>query len=198
MPDPAAIERARAALDALDDDALDAAVRALGHGEHLGALAQALAVDRTALASHPTPGEPVRTRLARAAPARLARVALALAGPCADDCIDALGEASDNPARDDMLAVLPSLIERHGTPTVTLMLAAYPTIDAPCTAVFEGLLIGDERFTIPPPAATRWATPAAPDRLAGVVVDEAAVERIRREREARIAAEVAKRRRRRR
>lgn len=189
MAVPPVIERVRAALAALTDEQLDAAVRSLGHGEHLGSLAQALGLKRPALHSHPTPSELVRPRLARAAPARLAYTALALAGPCSDECIDALGDASGNPSPADMARVLPELLERHDPSMVTLMLAAYPAIDAPCRAVFEELLDADERFAIGPPAETKWTA-----TVNIVEVDESAVERARKEHEARIKAEAARRR----
>ena len=187
------IERVRAALAALTDDQVDTAVRALGDGEHLGSLAQALNLKRPALHSHPTPSELVRPRLAHAAPARLAYTALALAGPASDDCIDALGDPAANPAKTDMDRVLPGLLERHDPAIVTLMLAAYPAIDAPCRAVFEELLDHDERFAIGPPAGTKWT-----DAVRIVEVDESAVERVRKERAARIKAEAARRKKRRR
>jgi hypothetical protein len=194
MADTARTDRVRAALAALADEQLDAAVQALGEGEHLGNLAQALNLKRPALSAHATPSEIIRPRLATGAPARLAYAALAIAGPCSDACIDALGDASDDPSHDDMAGVLPDLVERFGAPMVTLMLAAYPLIDAPCAEVFEDLLEHDERFTIGEPAPTKWAAVAAH----AVVVDEASVDRARREREARIAAEAQRRRKQRR
>jgi hypothetical protein len=187
------IDRVRAALAALTDDQLDAAVHALGDGEHLGSLAQALNLKRPALHAHPTPSELVRPRLAHAAPGRLAYTALALAGPCSDECIDALGDHADDPAKDDMERVLPELLEHHDAAIVTLMLTAYPAIDAPCRAVFEDLLDTDPRFEIGPPAATKWTT-----AVSIVEVDESAVERARKERDARIKAEAAKRKKRKR
>jgi hypothetical protein len=194
MADTARTDRVRAALAALTDEELDGAVHALGDGEHLGTLAQALNLKRPALSSIATPSEIVRPRLATGAPARLAYAALAIAGPCSDACIAGLGDASDDPSREEMVAVLPDLVERFGAPMVTLMLAAYPMIDAPCTAVFEELLDHDERFTIGPPADTKWAGVHAH----AVVVDEASVDRARRERDARIAAEAQRRRKQRR
>jgi hypothetical protein len=144
------------------------------------------------LSSNQTASEIVRPRLAAGAPGRLAYAALALAGPCSDACIAALGDRSDDPSRDDMLGVVPELVERYGAPIVTVMLSAYPAIDAPCRAVFEELLTTDERFRIGEPAPTKWtATPAH-----AVVVDEAAVERARRERDARIVADAQRRRKR--
>src|SRR5437763_3766350 len=107
MADAAAAERVRAALAALTDEQIDAAVHALGDGDHLGNLAQALNLKRPALTAHATPSEIVRPRLATGSPTRLAYAALALVGPCSDACIEALGDASDHPSRDDMVGVLP-------------------------------------------------------------------------------------------
>jgi hypothetical protein len=197
MADHADLDRAHAALLALSDEEVDAAVHAIADSEHLATLAQALNLKRPALGAHPHPSELIRGRLDHGAPARIAYTALALAGPCADRCIDRLGDTSDDPSRDDMLGVLPELIDDYGPKMVTLMLTAYPPIDAPCGAVFNELLDSDERFAIAPEA---WAAlheqhgHGSDDADAtDVVVDEAAVDRARRERDARIAADAKRR-----
>ncbi len=204
MADHADLDRAHAALLALSDAEVDAAVHAIANSEHLATLAQALNLKRPALAAHPNPSELIGPRLDHGAPGRIAYTALALAGPCADLCIERLGDAAEDPSRDDMLAVLPELVEQYGPKMVTLMLASYPPIDAPCGAVFNELLDNDERFAIAPEAFTALhehhghGAGGTGGGAGAVIVDEAAVDRARREREARIAADAAKRKRKRR
>jgi hypothetical protein len=141
-----------AALAQLRAADIETLVRALRDGEHLTALAQALNVKKAAIAAHPEPAVIVRARLRSGPPSRRIVAAMELAGPCSDECIGALGPRADDPGRDDMLEVLPALLERWGAPIVTLMLAAYVAMEAPCAAVFEDLLTTDERFVIGEPA----------------------------------------------
>ncbi len=140
------------ALAQLTDEEIDSLVRALGDGEHLTGLAQALNVKKPAIAAHPDPAAIVRSRIRSGPPGRKVVAAMELAGPCADDCIAALGPRSDDPTTDDMVEVLPDLVARWGAHAVTLMLAGYVGMDAPCAAVFADLLEHDERFLIGAPA----------------------------------------------
>ena len=96
MTDVTPLDRVSAALAALSDAELDDAIRALGEGEHFAALAQALNTKRPALLAHPNPSEVVRPRSFSGTPGRRVLSAMALCGPCADDCIDNLGDAADD------------------------------------------------------------------------------------------------------
>lgn len=196
MTDVTPLERVSAALAAFSASDLDDAIRALGEGEHLEALAQAMHTKRTAVLGHPNPAELVGGRLFAGAPGRRVLVAMALCGPCADDCIDNLGEAADDPTLDDMAGVLDGLVERWGTTMVTLMLAAYPAVDAPCGPVFVEILDTDERFALSSEMYTTARETAAAQRTVtdGPALDDRGLERARREREARIAQEAARRR----
>ncbi len=88
----------------------------------------------------------VRRKVRSVPPARQLTVAFALCEAVNDETIAALGDRSENPSREDMLAVLPGVIEHHGLPTARLMLASYGASDAPCQAVFSEILETDERF----------------------------------------------------
>ena len=126
--------------------------------------------------------------------------ALSVAGPCSDDCIDSLGDAADLPSREDMNVVLDGLVDRWGTPMVTLMLAAYPAMDAPCGPIFLEILDEDERFAISADAFTAVTEFSAAHAALrdGPALDEAGLDRARKERNARIAQEAAKRKKRKR
>ncbi len=196
MTDVTPLDRVSAALAALSDAELDDAIRALGEGEHFAALAQALNTKRPALLAHPNPSEVVRPRSFSGTPGRRVLSAMALCGPCADDCIDNLGDAADDPSRADMEGVLDGLLERWGTKIVTLMLAAYPAVDAPCGPVFIDLLDTDSRFALGADTYEEAKRLVASQRSAtdGPVLDDKGLDRARRERDARIAQEAAKRR----
>src|SRR4051794_3125666 len=187
---PAPLDRLSAALATFDDDALDDAIRALGEGEHLVELAQALNAKRPALLSHPHPSSLVRPRIYSGPPGRRVLAALSIAGPCSDDCIDVLGDKSDDPTREDMDAVLDDLVERWGAQMVTLMLAAYPAMDAPAGPTFAEILDTDERFAIPDSAyeAAKEAAQAAGAHASDApALDEHGLEVARKERANKIA-----------
>jgi hypothetical protein len=95
----------------------------------------------------------VRRKLQTAAPDHQLQVLFALAQHANDQTVEALGPRSEEPTRDDLLEVLPEVIERHGAPITTLMLAGYAASDAPCRPVMRELLETDERFVIGPPVA---------------------------------------------
>ncbi len=192
MTTPPVLTRLSAALAAFSDDDLDDAIRALGEGEHLVSLAQALNAKRPALLSHPHPSSLVRPRIYTGPPGRRVLASLSIAGPCSDDCIDALGDNADDPSREDMDAILDDLVERWGAQMVTLMLAAYPAMEAPCGDVFAAILDTDERFAIPESAfaAAEEVSHAAGARASDTpALDDHGLEVARREREQRIAVD---------
>ncbi|HEY3833837.1 MAG TPA: hypothetical protein VGO03_16185 [Acidimicrobiia bacterium] len=190
MTSPAPLDRLSAALATFDDDALDDAIRALGEGEHLVELAQALNAKRPALLSHPHPSSLVRPRIYSGPPGRRVLAALSIAGPCSDDCIEMLGDQADEPTREDMDGVLDELVERWGAQMVTLMLAAYPAMDAPAGPVFAEILDSDERFAIPDSAyeAAKEAGHAAGARASDTpAIDQHGLDIARAERQRKIA-----------
>ncbi len=190
MTSPTTLDRVSAAIATFSDADLDDAIRALGEGEHLASLAQALNAKRPALLAHPNPSQLIRPRVYSGPPGRRVLAALSIAGPCSDDCIDTLGDAAEEPTREDMDGVLDGLVERWGVQMVTLMLTAYPAMDAPCGPVFIDILESDDRFAIPDSGFATAAEAIAASggsHSEGPAIDERGLARARNEREARIA-----------
>lgn len=151
------------ALTQFSGDELNTAIAELGDSEHMTNLAQVLNVKMSALRVHPDPASLVRARVRSGGPGRAVIAALEVAGACADACIDDLGdERAEDPTLEDMQDVLPPLIEEFGVKVVTLMLAGYVAMEAPCAAVFDALLDNDERFAIGPASADAEVSTAAP------------------------------------
>ena len=76
------------------------------------------------------------------------------------DCIKELGDHADNPSSDQLRAVLPGLVERHGLGATRLMLASTLAGEAAASAVIRDLLKNDELVKLPkaetpPPVADR-------------------------------------------
>ena len=77
-------------------------------------------------------------------------IAYAIGESCLDDCIGQLGDSSDNPTADELNAVLPGLIERHGVGITRLMLASVNVGDAPAAALLRDILKHHETLALPP------------------------------------------------
>jgi hypothetical protein len=133
----------------------------------------------------------LRRKLRGAAPARQLSAAFGLTEAVNDETVRRLGPRHDDPSRDDLDEVLPAVVEQHGVPLVTLLLAAYAVSDAQCQAVMAELLDRDERFAVGPPiddGATAAPVSAPTGRLD---VDDAEREARREERRAAKAARKA-------
>lgn len=165
-------DRLAAALAQLSGAELNAAIDALGDGEHLTNLAQVLNVKKPALRAHPDPASLLRARARSGGPARVTMASLEIVGLCADACIDDLGDSAEDPGHDDMVDVLPPLLEEFGPKIVTLMLAAYVAMDAPCAAVFDTFLDTDERFVIGPAAPDATSIAAPGDVTSSALADD--------------------------
>jgi CelD/BcsL family acetyltransferase involved in cellulose biosynthesis len=94
----------------------------------------------------------------------LEQVATVLTDPCLADCIEALGDHSDNPSEAELAEVTPGLIERHGLATVRLTLAASVAGEAAASVLLTRLLKHDDVLALP---AREEAAPAV------VLVNEA-------------------------
>jgi len=70
------------------------------------------------------------------------------------DCIGELGDHADNPSSEQLRAVLPGVIERHGLGVTRLMLASTLVGEAAAAAVIRDLLKHDETLQLPPVDAT--------------------------------------------
>jgi hypothetical protein len=147
------------AMAAMTDAELEAAVEQLPD-DHRTAL------DRIAGARDESGFEDpaARTVAIRGAVARgrvsggLEQIATILTDQCLADCIEQLGDKSDNPSEPDLLEVTPGLIERHGLPIVRLTLAMSIAGEAAASAMLTRVLKHDEVLALP----AREAEPAAP------------------------------------
>jgi hypothetical protein len=139
-----------------------------------------------------------RTLAMRATAARgrvnggLEQITTLLCDVCLADCIEALGDNSDNPTEDQVLEVTPALIDKHGLPTVRLMLAGSVAGEAAASVALTRLLKHDETLALPPAErepVTVLAPPTADEdikakRKAAKLAKQAA-SRARREQQAR-------------
>jgi hypothetical protein len=76
------------------------------------------------------------------------------------DCIKELGDHADNPTTDQLRAVLPGIIERHGIGATRMMLASTVAGEATAANVVRDLLKHDELVALPktePPAPSAVA-----------------------------------------
>ena len=117
-----------AAIEALDDD----------HREALETLVESLDADgvRAAVKAGRIDGG-------------MEAVAAVLTDASLADCINELGDHSENPTTDELKDVLPGLVERHGVANVRIMLAATVAGDAPAAAIIRDLLKSDELVALP-------------------------------------------------
>lgn len=96
-----------------------------------------------------------RTLAIRATAARgrmsgaLEQITTVLTDPALADCIEQLGDNSDNPSEEDLAEVTPGLIERHGLPAVRLTLAASIAGQAAASVLLTRLLKHDDVLALP-------------------------------------------------
>jgi hypothetical protein len=181
----ARLERLGDALAALDDDALRSAVDALSEASRTE-LAGQLQLPRPTMHLGAALPPLLRRKLRAAPPPRQLTAAFTLVETANDETVRALGERSDDPSRDDMLEVLPSIIDQYGTALITVLLASYAASDAQCQAVMAELLVSDERFTIGEPIADAGDAGDVPHlhTAKAAPVDDAARAALREERRA--------------
>jgi hypothetical protein len=144
------------AFSALTADELDALVASLPDD-------QREAIDKVCGAREGGFTEPsARTIAMRSTAARgrmsggLEQLATILTDPCLAECIEALGDHSDNPTEEQLLAVTPALIETHGLATVRLTIAASVAGEAAASVMLTRVLKHDDTLALPP--VTREAT----------------------------------------
>jgi len=142
------------ALRATSDDELMAVVDALGD-DHREAL------ERLVDAS----GEAVTADALRAAAAKgrmdggMESIAIVLSDAALSDCIDKLGDHSDDPTAEQLGEVLPGVVERHGLAITRVMLASTVAGEARAAAVIRDLLKHDELVKLPEEEARRIVPP---------------------------------------
>ena len=76
-------------------------------------------------------------------------IAYALGESCLDDCIEQLGDSSDNPSADELNAVIPGLVEKHGVGITRLMMASVNVGDAPAGPILRDFLKHHEVVGLP-------------------------------------------------
>ncbi len=114
------------------------------------------------------------TRIAalRAAVARgrmsgaLEQIATVLSDPCLADCIERLGEHSDNPTEEQLMEVAPGIIERHGLGAFRVTIASSVAGDAAASVMLSQVLRHHEEYALPPvdrPAIPLLPPPTADD-----------------------------------
>jgi hypothetical protein len=79
----------------------------------------------------------------------LEQICTVLTDPCLADCIEQLGDNSDNPSEEDLAEVTPGLIERHGLAAVRLTLAASVAGEAAASPLLIRLLKHDDVLALP-------------------------------------------------
>jgi hypothetical protein len=171
------------ALATTTDDELDALVAALDddHREGLERLAGAVTAD--AIRQAATKGRINGT---------LESIVVVLSDACLADCIEQLGDHSDNPTSDQLREVIPGLIERHGLPCTRLMLASTVAGEAPAAAIIRDLLKHDDVVKLPPMEPRPIAPTVLPPRVSEA--EREAVKAKRREMKLRRQAEARARR----
>lgn len=85
-----------------------------------------------------------------------------LTDPCLAKCIELLGESSDNPSEEELLAVTPTLVEEFGLPVTRLMLAASVAGEAAASVMLVRLLKHDDTLALPPAEPVEVEVPPAP------------------------------------
>jgi hypothetical protein len=181
------LEQMARALAALDDDTLRQALAAMSEKSRLD-VATHLQLPRATMRLGDALMPLVRRKLQTAGSEHQLQVLFALAQHANDDTVEALGPRSEEPTREDLIEVLPAVIDKHGLPIVTLMLAGYTASDALCRPVMRELLESDDRFVIGEPVAVE-----AKPELAAKPAPKLDKKELEAKREQRRAAKEAKR-----
>lgn len=171
------------ALAATTDEELETTVAALGEDHRE-------AVERLAGG---TDAESIRTAAAKGRlDGGMESLAMVVTDACLADCIEQLGEHADHPTSEQLLEVLPGLVERHGVAITRIMLASTVAGEAPAAGIIRDLLKHDDVVKLPPveprPVAPLAAKPEVDD------AERAAIKAKRRELKDRKKAEAQARR----
>jgi hypothetical protein len=143
------------ALRAATDEDLETVVAALGD-DHREAMERLVGGDVTA--------DAIRAAAAKGRiDGTMESVGLVLTDATLADCIEQLGDHADNPTSEQLRAVLPGIIERHGLGVTRLMLASTLAGEAAAAAVIRDLLKHDELVQLPPAEPRPIAPMYVPD-----------------------------------
>lgn len=98
-----------------------------------------------------------------------------LADKCLANCVESLGESSDNPTEAELTEVLPGLVDQHGVGAVRLMMASAIMGEALASPILKSLLKSDDTLALPPAelVSITVAKPLDPDRDAKLAVRKA-------------------------
>jgi hypothetical protein len=146
-----------AALANLDDDSIARGVATMREQSRIE-VAQQLNLSKATIRLGSALVPLFRRKVLSVGSQRQLSIAFALVEETNDATIAALGDNHEDPSRDDLLAILPQVIDEHGLPLVTLMLAAYASSDARCQAVMGEIIDTDERFVLPDPPPVEGLT----------------------------------------
>lgn len=137
---------------------LDRAIRATSD-EELAAIVAGLGDDHREAVERlvePDPsGEGVTPDAIRAAVAKgrlngsMESIAMVFTDVCLADCIEKLGEHSDNPTTAQLKEVLPDIVERHGLSITRMMLASTVAGEAAASVAIRELLKYDDLVKLP-------------------------------------------------
>jgi len=89
----------------------------------------------------------------------LEQLCTVLTDPCLAKCIELLGDNSDDPTEEQLLAITPALIEEFGLPATRLMLAMSVTGEAAASTMLVRVLKHDETLALPPVEPTELVMP---------------------------------------
>jgi hypothetical protein len=139
------MQRLRAALLAVSPDELRQAVHGISEPEIRALPAQARPL-ASQLRRSKTPGD-----LLRKAPhaAIILTLADSLTEPCLDAIRTALGDAADDPTREQLDAAVGTVLEDFDVTIVRLLLAVVAAGDAEASDKCLAILVEDERFALP-------------------------------------------------
>lgn len=154
------------AVKALSDDELDALVLQLTEEQKEALAKRAGSLESTS----------VREQLGRGRMnGMLEGISSLLADRCLTDCIEVLGESSDNPTEDELQGVLPGLVERHGVGAVRVMMTTAIVGEALATPILKDLLKTDALVALPPAefVSITVPKPVDPDRDAKLALRKA-------------------------
>ena len=76
-------------------------------------------------------------------------IAAVMTDTCLADCIEQLGDNAENPSTDQLVKILPALIETHGVASTRIMLASTVAGEAPASAIIRDLLKSNDLVALP-------------------------------------------------
>jgi len=185
MADAERSRRLRAAVAAAPADKLKAATSS---------------ISEDVIRALPGPARPLANQLRRSndpaamlrklpQPMLVAVLADVLTDECLADTREALGDAADDPTREQLDAALESVLEKHDPAIVRIMLAEVASGDAEAADLCNAILDEDERFALPEDALA----PAGAPRGGRSGPSEEVLAKRRERKEAEKAARAAKR-----